>query len=339
LIQEGYNVVAAPENLFPLGGGHSRRVEFEGGSIQSRLLALTLKATVKPVLTVWAMAPGLPWPYRAVDHVGRVLRSVAGTTRRPVSLARCPAETTRPASVRGDRYVVYMHGGAFLVGGRHLHRQMISRIAASLQSEVVAVDYRKLPQHTIADGIEDCIDAYRFALGRGISPENIAFIGDSAGAYLVFITALFAAQRGLPMPGAIVSMAPLTDFDLQAKIDAPSGSTDVLFSKAFARAFHQFVMRHSPPEDDHRLLDADLGGLPPSLIQVSSTELLSPDAEQLALELTNAGVPHQLQVWRDQVHVFQAAASIVPEAARALRELTEFVESAFARSATQEQSA
>jgi acetyl esterase/lipase len=75
------------------------------------------------------------------------------------------------------------------------------------------------------------------------------------------------------------------------------------------------------------------------LIQVSSTELLSPDAEQLALELTNAGVPHQLQVWRDQVHVFQAAASIVPEAARALRELTEFVESAFARSATQEQSA
>ncbi|WP_418005208.1 alpha/beta hydrolase [Mycobacterium sp. PDNC021] len=332
-------MVAAPENLIPLNLGNARRLEFEGGSIQSRLLALTLKATVKPVLTAWAVAPGLPWPYRAVDHVGRVLRSVAGTTRRPVSLARCSAETTRPASMRADRYVVYMHGGAFLVGGRHLHRQMISRIAASLQSEVLAVDYRKLPGHTIADGIEDCIDAYRFALGRGIPPENIAFMGDSAGAYLVFITAVFAARRGLPMPGAIVSMAPLTDFDVQAKIDAPSGATDVLFSKAFARAFHQFVMRHSPPEDDHRLLDADLSGLPPSLIQVSSTELLGPDAELLAVELTKAGVPHQLQVWRDQVHVFQAAASIVPEAARALREVTQFVESAFARSAAQEQSA
>ncbi|KIU16354.1 hypothetical protein TL10_13895 [Mycolicibacterium llatzerense] len=325
--------------MIPLDLGNSRRVEFEGGSFQSRILALALKATVKPALTVWAMAPGLPWPYRAVDHVGRVLRSVSGTTRKPVSLANCSAETTRPASMRGDRFVVYMHGGAFLVGGRHLHRQMISRIAASLQSEVLAVDYRKLPNHTLSDGIEDCIDAYRFALGRGIAPENIAFIGDSAGAYLVFITALFAGQRGLPMPGAIVSMAPLADFDLQAKIDAPSGATDVLFSKAFARAFHQFVMRHSPPEDDHRLLDADLKGLPPSLIQVSSTELLCPDAELLAVELTKAGVPHQLQVWRDQVHVFQAAASIVPEAARALREATQFVESAFARSAAQEQSA
>ncbi|TLH57800.1 hypothetical protein C1S80_21295 [Mycolicibacterium aubagnense] len=285
------------------------------------------------------MAPGLPWPYRAIDHVGRVLRSVPGTTRKPVGLARCSAEATRPASMRADRYVVYMHGGAFLVGGRYLHRQLISRIAASLQSEVLAVDYRKLPEHTIADGIEDCIDAYRFALERGIPPENIAFIGDSAGAYLVFITAVFASRRGLPMPGAIVSMAPLTDFDLQAKIDAPSGSTDVLFSKAFARAFHQFVMRHSPPEEDHRLLDADLGGLPPSLIQVSSTELLSPDAEMLAVELAKAGVPHQLQVWRDQVHVFQAAARLVPEATRALREVTQFVESAFAAGVTREQSA
>ena len=92
-------MVATPDNLIPLDLGNSRRVEFEGGSIQSRILALTLKATVKPVLTVWAMAPGLPWPYRAVDHVGRVLRSVSGTTRRPVRLARCSAETTRPASM------------------------------------------------------------------------------------------------------------------------------------------------------------------------------------------------------------------------------------------------
>lgn len=332
-------MVGAPENPISLDRGHSRRVEFEGGSIQSRLLGLTLKATVRPVLRVWAMAPGLPWPYRAVDHAGRLLRSAAGTTRQSVSLARCSAETTRPAAVRGDRYVVYMHGGAFLVGGRYLHRQMISRIAASLQSEVVAVDYRKLPHHTVADAIEDCIDAYRFALARGVAPENIAFIGDSAGAYLVFITAVFAGRCGLPMPGAIVSMAPLTDFDVQAKIDAPSGSTDVVFSKAFARAFHRFVMRHSPPEDEHRLLDSDLGGLPPSLIQVSSTELLHPDAEELAAELAKAGVPHQLQVWRDQVHVFQAAASIVPEAARALREVAQFIESAFALKATQEQSA
>ncbi|NMN94256.1 alpha/beta hydrolase fold domain-containing protein [Antrihabitans stalactiti] len=315
----------------PRNARESNRVEFEGGSVASKLLASTLSATLKPAIHLWALAPGLPWPYGVVDHIGRVLRSVPGTTRRSATLRNCSAETTRPATTRTDRYVVYMHGGAFLVGGRYLHRQLISRIAAALSSEVVAVDYRMLPNHTIADGVEDCVDAYRFALAKGIPPEQIAFMGDSAGAYLVFMAAVVAREQGLPMPGAIVSMAPVIDFDLHAKLDAPSAATDALFTKGFARTMHRLVLDHCPmPHTRRQIVDEDLSGLPPSLIQVSSTELLYPDAERLAVELAKAGVPHQLQVWLDQVHVFQAAASIVPEAARALTEVTEFVESAFA---------
>ena len=311
----------------------SNRVEFEGGSVRSRILASTLSATLKPAIHLWALAPGLPWPYGVVDHIGRVLRSVPGTTRRSVTLRNCSAETTRPATTRHDRYVVYMHGGAFLVGGRYLHRQLISRIAAELSTEVVAVDYRMLPNHTITDGVEDCVDAYRFALAKGIPPEQIAFMGDSAGAYLVFMAAVVAREQGLPVPGAIVSMAPVIDFDLHAKLDAPSAATDALFTKRFARTMHRLVLEHCPmPHTRRQIVDVDLSGLPPSLIQVSSTELLYPDAERLAVELAKAGVPHQLQVWLDQVHVFQAAASIVPEAARALTEVTQFVESAFAAS-------
>ena len=316
------------------------RVEFEGGSVQSRILASTLIATLKPALNLWAMAPGLPWPYGVVDHVGRVLRSVPGTTRRSVALPNCTAETTRPAATRHDRYVVYMHGGAFMVGGRYMHRQLISRIAAELSTEIVAVDYRMLPRHTITHGVEDCVDAYRFALAKGIPPEQIAFMGDSAGAYMVFMAAVVAREQGLPVPGAIVSMAPVIDFDLHAKLDAPSAATDALFTKYFARAMHHFVLRHCPTPDSRRqIIDEDLTGLPASLIQVSSTELLYPDAERLAVELAKAGVPHQLQVWLDQIHVFQAAASIVPEAKRALTEITQFVESAFAANRALAQSA
>lgn len=253
-----------------------------------------------------------------------------------------PALDALPA--RPTQFTLYFVEGKdeFTEASRRALDGVLAEIAARPVPDVIVVGHT---DSVGSDAVNDPLSRQRAEvvrralIGRGVAPENIAFIGDSAGAYLVFITAIFAARRGLPMPGAIVSMAPLTDFDVQAKIDAPSGSTDVLFSKAFARAFHQFVMRHSPPDDEHRLLDADLGGLPPSLIQVSSTELLNPDAEELAVALTKAGVPHQLQVWRDQVHVFQAAASIVPEAARALREVTQFIESAFARNGAQEQSA
>lgn len=309
----------------------SDRVDFAGGSVASRLLSATLRRTVKPAINVWAIAPELPWPYGVVDQIGRMLPPIRGTKRRTVKLPHASAETTRPAAMRTDRYVIYMHGGAFMVGGRHLHRQLVSRIATRLRSEVIAVEYRMLPRYTITDGVQDCVDAYRFALAKGIAPENIAFMGDSAGAYLVFMTAVVAREQGLPLPGAIVSMAPVIDFDLHSKLDAPTAKSDVMFTRFFARSFRRFVIRHCPdPAARRQLIDVDLAGLPPSLIQVSSTELLYPDGERIAEELAKAGVPHQLQVWHDQMHVFQIAASVVPEAVRALDEIASFVEGAFA---------
>ncbi len=49
------------------------------------------------------------------------------------------------------------------------------------------------------------------------------------------------------------------------------------------------------------------------------------DAELMARRLQLAGVSAELQVWEKQVHVFQAAAGIVPESGRALAEIGRFV--------------
>jgi acetyl esterase/lipase len=70
-----------------------------------------------------------------------------------------------------------------------------------------------------------------------------------------------------------------------------------------------------------------LEDMPPALIQIGSREILLADAEYMAGRLVQAGVPVDLQVWDRQVHVFQAAASWVPEARAAIEEIGEFVES------------
>ncbi|MGX1806056.1 alpha/beta hydrolase [Nocardia sp. NPDC055321] len=306
-------------------------IEFEGGSAQSRILAAAIRSAIKPMLSLWAVAPELRWPYRIVDHVGRLLPVAAGTTHRSIALPNCAAEIARPGSVRGDRYIVYMPGGAFMVGGRYLHRNLIAELASALSTEILEVDYRTLPKHTIGDGVSDCVDAYRYALSQGIAPEKVAFVGDSAGAYMVLMAAVVAREQGLPMPGAIVSMAPGVALDWEAKIAALGDATDALFSRRFARSFQRFISRHCPdPETRREPIDADLSGFPPTLIQISSAELLYADAKMFANSLAEAGVPHQLQVWHGQVHVFQAAWSIVPEAARAVGEVIRFIDSTLA---------
>jgi acetyl esterase/lipase len=73
-------------------------------------------------------------------------------------------------------------------------------------------------------------------------------------------------------------------------------------------------------------VDMPVADMPPSVIQIGSREILMPDAELMANRLVAAGVPCDLQVWENQVHVFQAAAHWVPEARQAIDEIALFVQ-------------
>jgi acetyl esterase/lipase len=230
-----------------------------------------------------------------------------------------------------DRVVVYLHGGAFVVGGRFLHRSLMSRIAAGTRSSVMAVGYRQLPQHPVTASVADGLDAYRHVLDSGVPASKVMIMGDSAGGYLTFQVALAAAEEGLPMPAGLVAMSPLIDFDGTAKLEAASASTCAVFPPTCFDGLSRVVLRAARRAGEAQALPdapsrAELGGLPPSLIQVSSAEIVHPDAESMAAALHAAGVDCELQVWDEQVHVFQAAAGWLPEADEALEEICSFTD-------------
>ena len=52
-------------------------------------------------------------------------------------------------------------------------------------------------------------------------------------------------------------------------------------------------------------LFADLRGLPPTLVQVGTNEILKSDSERLVESLQKAGVYAQLEVYEECWHVFQ----------------------------------
>jgi acetyl esterase/lipase len=303
---------------------------FGGGSPRSRLLAAMLRRTVRPFISVWSRAPLLPWPYFVVDYAGIALKPVPGTTYERLDLPHCRAEVLRTPHTE-DRVVVYLHGGAFVVGGRFLHRQMMSRIAHRTRATLVAVDYRQLPLHPVTDSVADGLDAYRQVLESGVPASKVVIMGDSAGGYLTFQVALAAEAAGLPMPAGLVAMSPLIDFDGTAKVEAASAGSCAVFPSGCFDGLGKVVRRAARRAgQDEALPDAPsraaLHGLPPSLIQASTAEMVHPDAESMASALHAAGVPCELQVWDHQVHVFQAAAGFLPEADQALDEIADFVD-------------
>lgn len=303
----------------------SVRNDFGGGSLQSRILGLVLRNTAKRVISAWSMTPRLPWPYVVVDQVGRLQRLVEGTTVEQVALPNCRAQVVRTPASEPGRVVVYFHGGAFVVGGWHLHKALISRIADATRASVVAVEYRKLPRHPIATSICDGVDAYRHALGLGVPPEQIVLMGDSAGGFMTFTVADAARQEGLPSPGAIVAMAPLVDLDLRrTPVEVARRGCDVFGPRAIP-VFSRLAFRRAGLPGLHSPLDCDLAAMPPTLLQVSSAESLYRQVCRMADALEEAGAHVELQVWDRQVHVFQAA-RLVPEAQQAVSEIAGFVD-------------
>jgi acetyl esterase/lipase len=304
--------------------------QFGGGSPQSRLLAKVLRNTVRPFIGVWSRVPLLPWPYFVVDYAGLLLKPVRGTTYERLQLPHCKAEVLRTPQTE-DRVIVYLHGGAFVVGGRFLHRSLMSRIADGTRSTLIAVGYRQLPHHPVSASVADGLDAYRHVLDSGVPASQVMIMGDSAGGYLTFQVALAARVAGLPLPAGLVAMSPLIDFDGTAKIAADSAAACAVFPSNCFDGLTRVVLRAAGRAGEEQALPdapsrAELRGLPPSLIQVSSAEIVHPDAESMAAALLAAGVDCDLQVWDDQVHVFQAAAGFLPEADEALAEIADFAD-------------
>lgn len=299
-------------------------------SVRARGLSLILRTTVRPIIGVWSLAPWVPWPYRAIDYVGLLPRIVSGTSFERTELGGIPVQRIVPNNVATGRRILYFHGGAFIVGGWHLHRGMLSQIAAATGAEILAVDYRQLPRSPISAAVQDCADAYAALLAETPASE-IVLMGDSAGGYLVFSTLANASALGLPMPAAGVTYSPLPGWrDLLDERVYPGCA---VFGPKAIPTMARYATRRETTPTHHTPRHAVGIDLPPILIEAAAHESLFSDIEALAGDLAAAGADVELRAWNIDVHVFQASAGWVPESREAIDYAADFCERVWAAGA------
>jgi epsilon-lactone hydrolase len=325
------------------GSGMVREIVEDDASVAGRLAWLTARLTVRPALTIGSHLLNVPWPWGLVDFAARAVTPAPGSVRATIRLPHCTARLVRAAGVLAAdgtrRVVMYMHGGAFLTCGANTHDRLVTKLSKYADTPVLVMNYRMLPKHSIGEAIDDCYDGYRWLRGRGYGPEQIVLAGDSAGGYLSLALAERLLDEG-EEPAAIVCMSPLMQITKAPKQAHPNICTDAMFP---AKAFDAFVdliasaaQRHivdGHPEEIYEPLDHIEAGLPRTLIHVSGSEVLLHDARLAARRLAAAGVPVQLRVWPGQMHVFQIATPMVPEATRSLRQIGDYIREATDRKA------
>ncbi|OBJ78191.1 alpha/beta hydrolase [Mycobacterium colombiense] len=328
----------AQARKFAISDGAPVEVLESGPSVAARLANLTSRLTIRPILSVGSHVPNLPWPWGLIDLTARVLIPASATVRETVKLPHASAQLVRaPGVLPADgsrRVIVYLHGGAFLTCGANSHGRLVEALSKFADSPILVVNYRLLPKNSVGMALDDCHDAYRWLRQRGYEPDQIVLAGDSAGGYLALTLAQRLQEEGED-PAALVAISPLLQLAKEPKQAYPNIETDAMFTAGAFDALSELVagaarknIVDGKPEEIYEPLEHIKPGLPRTLIHVSGSEVLLHDARLAASRLAAVGVPAEVRVWPGQVHDFQLAAPMVPEAARSLRQIGDYIREA-----------
>ena len=244
-------------------------------------------------------------------------------------LNHCDSEWLTPETGPTERVILHFPGGAFLTRFVRAERLLLARLCRAANAQGRLVFYRLAPEHPYPAGLEDCLEAYRQLLERGVEPEHIIISGMSAGGCLALALLLAARDQGLPMPAGAVLMSPASDLT-----EAPEALSRV------ANAAHDAVLSLERGEDIRRLylgentdladhpyvspVFGDYTGLPPLFFQVGSTEILLDDSQRCAERARAAGGRAEVEVWDRMPHGWQAL-SFAPESGRAIARMADFI--------------
>ncbi len=298
---------------------------FEPVNSQQSLLKSLLRWTLKIMFHGLIRPPTPLWLQRCIIR----LLTMGNLTPRSVvrgqqTISGVPCEWQHGDTGRG-KVMLYLHGGAFMIGSPATHRSITAGLAARAGMSVCVPDYRLAPEHPYPAAPDDCLAVYRGLLEMGYAPAQICIGGDSAGGNLTLVTALRIRDLGLPLPAALVCFSPVTDFSSEALHVPPAG--DPLINPLWMA---QARVAYCPPPIDLHLpgvspLNADLAGLPPVLLQVGEDEVLRDDSLRFAERARVAGVTVRLERYEGLWHVFQAHAGLLRAADLALDRVVTFL--------------
>lgn len=249
-----------------------------------------------------------------------------GTTTRPVDAGGVPGDVVTTRASLPGRHLLYLHGGAYAVGAPRLYRHFTWRIADAARARVLVLDYRLAPEHPFPAALDDAVGAWRWLLDHGADPRQMAVAGDSAGGGLALALMLKLRDDGLPLPAAAVAMSPWTDLALTAPSFRSNAAADPMLVADDVPRFAAGYLGGADARNPYASpLYGNPRGLPPTLLQAGSDEILRDDAVRMAEAMSAAGCDIELQVWRKMPHTWQLLASVLPEARAALAEIARFL--------------
>lgn len=208
-----------------------------------------------------------------------------------------------------DRHhaVLYCHGGGYTCGQLGYARILASKLALCTGFDVLSFEYRLAPENPYPAAVEDALAMWDYLMYMGYGARDIVVAGDSAGGNLALELCLKLKEQGRAQPRALLLFSPWTDMTASGKSYKSCKALDPMLTYEYIEAVRA---AYTGPDADwakpcYSPLFADLRGLPPTLVQVGTNEILRSDSERLVEAIHRAGGYAVLEVYAECWHVFQ----------------------------------
>ena len=229
----------------------------------------------------------------------------------------------RPSGAPADRAILFLHGGAYMLGSAKAYRGLASQVAVRAGVAAFVADYPLAPEHVFPAAPEAAAAVRRWLGSQGVS--QVALVGDSAGGGLS-LSVLGDAATSSPSIASIAVFSPWLDLAMTgASVTSPDIHDPIFQPETLAGPAAAYLAGADPKDGRASPLYAVPEVLPPLLIQVGGNEILLDDAQRYAQAAADKGGEVRLDIFEGLHHVFQGATKDLPSARRALDTVATFL--------------
>lgn len=218
--------------------------------------------------------------------------------------------------------LVYLHGGAFYFGPVKEHWQYIARISRLAQMAALVIDYRMSPQNPFPAALNDILET----VTKLDLPQNWFFVGDSSGGGMCVSAFLkLKEQNAARLPKKLILLSPWLDATLENPAIELNKHEDAMMTVGrLSKAAGEYAVNDDLKNPLISPMFGALKGLPPTLIQIGTADLLLWDCRKFYLKCLEVGINVQYEEYPKAFHDFMML-SFLPEAKRALKSQVEFL--------------
>lgn len=219
------------------------------------------------------------------------------------------------------KVVLFLAGGGGMARPMGIHFDTAARLIKQTGATMYFAYYPLAPKYNVRDALEWLEGVYK-AMQKRFLPENIVFIGDSAGANLVFSL----VHRVAIKPGKVIAISPAVgledgrDRDIRRNMEKSDPILNVEMNDLIARHWSKKVPLDSPDINPKYINFVDF---PEILMFYGSHELFYPHVKQLIYKIREDGAVIK-DIEAPMCHDW-ALCSFFPEGRKAIRKMAETI--------------